>query len=357
MMETVEFMAGSDTSIGLHLPTVTRDFASLVTDLYGRPPVRRTLDGADWRFAWKQTATLNCAVVLQLRLGSGWVRVYVEDLSIFGAASDVSRPELPEPLRVAYLGAVGASLWRLLEEVTASSVELVRVDRVEETSADHDAIGFEVTCESRRRSTRGFVVCDRAAERVLSDAGRHEAHSRVVRVDWPVRWSAVAGTAVLTVAELHALEPEDILLIDGVSFTHEHLTAWLCAGARVRRVGRVALKLGQLHLIELHTEGTAFMLANTASDSTADTVAYGDIDVELRFELAQWTAPLGQVSTFAPGAVLDLGQPVDEAAVSVWIGARCIGKGQLVAIGERLGLRLTSVFSATSQSPRPDEQS
>ena len=43
--------------------------------------------------------------------------------------------------------------------------------------------------------------------------------------------------------------------------------------------------------------------------------------------------------------MIDLRQRVDEQAVSVWIEQRCIGKGQLVAIGERLGVRLLSVFT------------
>jgi flagellar motor switch/type III secretory pathway protein FliN len=29
----------------------------------------------------------------------------------------------------------------------------------------------------------------------------------------------------------------------------------------------------------------------------------------------------------------------------VWVEQRCIGRGQLVAIGERLGVRLLSVFA------------
>jgi type III secretion protein Q len=64
----------------------------------------------------------------------------------------------------------------------------------------------------------------------------------------------------------------------------------------------------------------------------------------LRFELAQWTASLGEIGSLAPGAVLDLGQRLDDHAVSIWVEQRCIGKGQLVAIGERLGVRLLSVF-------------
>jgi type III secretion protein Q len=76
---------------------------------------------------------------------------------------------------------------------------------------------------------------------------------------------------------------------------------------------------------------------------------FDEIPVSLRFELAQWNASLAEVASLAAGAVVNLGQRIDEHAVSVWVDQRCIGKGQLVAIGERLGVRLLSVFS--DQSP------
>ena len=70
---------------------------------------------------------------------------------------------------------------------------------------------------------------------------------------------------------------------------------------------------------------------------------FEDVSVNLRFEVAQLNATLAEMSRFAPGSVIDLGQRVDEQAVSIWVGQRCIGKGQLVALGERLGVRLLSV--------------
>src|SRR5262245_3767951 len=75
------------------------------------------------------------------------------------------------------------------------------------------------------------------------------------------------------------------------------------------------------------------------------------IPMNLRFELAQWTAPLTEMANLAPGAVIELGKRVDEQAVSVLVEQRCIGKGQLVAIGERRGVRLSSVFAGAGPTP------
>ena len=80
-----------------------------------------------------------------------------------------------------------------------------------------------------------------------------------------------------------------------------------------------------------------------------------EIEVGLRFELAQWRATLAEVAAWAPGAVIELDHRIDDQSVSVWVGHRCVGKGELVAVGERLGVRLTAVFRAetpTSEAPR-----
>jgi type III secretion protein Q len=77
-------------------------------------------------------------------------------------------------------------------------------------------------------------------------------------------------------------------------------------------------------------------------------VGIDDIPVSLRFEVAQWHATLSEVSALAPGTIIDLGQRVDAQSVTVWVGQRCIGRGELVAIGERLGVRLLSIFQGQS---------
>jgi type III secretion protein Q len=61
----------------------------------------------------------------------------------------------------------------------------------------------------------------------------------------------------------------------------------------------------------------------------------------------RWEAPLAEVAALREGAIIDLGQRIDEQSVTVWVEQRCIGKGQLVAVGERLGVRLLSIPAQT----------
>ncbi len=82
-----------------------------------------------------------------------------------------------------------------------------------------------------------------------------------------------------------------------------------------------------------------------AGESPGEESGFDEIPVSLRFEVAQWQASLGEMAQLTAGSVIDLGRRVDEQSVTVWVEQRCIGKGQLVAIGERLGVRLLSVFA------------
>ena len=100
-----------------------------------------------------------------------------------------------------------------------------------------------------------------------------------------------------------------------------------------------------MQLLEFDIRGQVIMTNADADTTLPDETSFNDIPVSLRFELVRWEAPLAEVAGLSAGSVIELGQRVDEQAVTVWVEQRCIGKGQLVAVGERLGVRLLSVLA------------
>lgn len=85
-------------------------------------------------------------------------------------------------------------------------------------------------------------------------------------------------------------------------------------------------------------------------DHTADDAAAAapdtDLDglpVRLMFELGRVELSLGEIRRLAPGAVVPLARPRDEALDIVANGRR-IGRGSIVAIGDSLGVRVTRLF-------------
>jgi type III secretion protein Q len=77
----------------------------------------------------------------------------------------------------------------------------------------------------------------------------------------------------------------------------------------------------------------------------SDAAAAADLDlasvkVHLVFELGRSDLTVGEVSQLAPGTLLPLARPVEDAIDIVANGKR-IGTGTLVQIGDSIGIRVT----------------
>jgi len=343
---------------------VISERAAALGPLYGRGAIRRAGGGYGWRLRWDCITGTMSGVQMRLRLGGTAVTLGVEDLAPFGGALDAARLELPPALRAAYLNGLGAPFWEELEALTQLAVEVLEVSPDSNMNVSPECLGFELGRDPSGPATRGFLEFtdpdpERSAElvRVLLEVSQREmsaAHPLPTQLH--LRWAAVAGITRLPIAEVCALEEQDVILIEDVSRTANSIECWLGVGTARRFAGRVTLGRGQLQLVELGTGGKMSMMRTDSDPGPLEESEFGEIPVNLRFELAQWNASLAEMANLAPGAVIDLGKRIDEQVVSVWVEQRCIGKGQLVAIGERLGVRLLSVFAGQTATGGTDPQ-
>jgi type III secretion protein Q len=339
------------------------ELAAALAPLYGRGVVSRTIGGARWRFRWRCITGPMSGVEMRLRLGGIEVMLGIENLDPFGRAVDAGRPEVPAALRAAYLNGLGAPLWEELETLTQLALEVLEVGPGSNMTVSPECLGFELGRDLSGPATRGFLGFidpdpERNAEllRALAEVSQREMRdSPPLPTHFRLQWAAVAGTTNLSAAEVRALEELDVVLVEDVARTPNSLECWLGVGPARRFAGRMSLRTGQLQLVHFGTGGTMNMTRTDTDAGPLEEAGFGEIPVSLRFELAQWNASLAQMASLAPGAVIDLGQRVDEHAVSVWVEQRCVGKGQLVAIGERLGVRLLSIFAG--QSPEDPQRS
>ena len=337
------------------LITISEQAAALAP-LYGRRALLRTFGGSRWRFQWRCITGPMSGVEIRLRLGGTEVMLGIESLAPFGGAVDVGRSELPAALRAAYLNGLGTPLWEELEALTELSLEVLEVRPHSNMTVSPECLGFELGRDPSGPATRGFLGFmdsdpERNAElqRVLVELSQREmSDARPLPIHFRLRWAAIAGTTKLPVAEVRVLEEQDVILIENVSRVANALECWLGVGPTRRFAGRATLRGGQLQLVQFGTGGKMNMTPPDSDATVLEEAGFGEIPVSLRFELAQWNSSLAEMANLAPGAVIDLGQRVDEHAVSVWVEQRCVGKGQLVAIGERLGVRLLSIFAGQS---------
>ncbi|KUM27483.1 translocation protein [Mesorhizobium loti] len=64
-----------------------------------------------------------------------------------------------------------------------------------------------------------------------------------------------------------------------------------------------------------------------------------DVEITLVFECGRWLMPLGELRSAGEGHIFELGRPVD-GPIDIVANGRRIGRGDIVRIGDELGIRL-----------------
>ena len=65
------------------------------------------------------------------------------------------------------------------------------------------------------------------------------------------------------------------------------------------------------------------------------------LEVTLRFEVGELQLSLGELKNIRAGHVFELGQPLNRSPVRILAHGNLLGKGYLVAVGDRLGVRVS----------------
>jgi type III secretion protein Q len=93
--------------------------------------------------------------------------------------------------------------------------------------------------------------------------------------------------------------------------------------------------------------GAAAAFDPVASELDA-TAPLSDLPLVLEFSLGRLQCTLGDLAQLAPGAVLTLADCGANSSVAVHVGERELGRGELVDVQGRLGVRLTSWYGRRS---------
>jgi type III secretion protein Q len=121
------------------------------------------------------------------------------------------------------------------------------------------------------------------------------------------------------------------------------------------RHGRGLEAAGHLHDTSLTIEGTTAMSdpndsqAEGPGEDPIDTL--GELDIPVRFEIETVAVPLADLEAIEPGYVIELGTPVEAAVIRLTAYGQTIGHAQLVAVGDRLGARITRMVTRDEHQP------
>lgn len=158
------------------------------------------------------------------------------------------------------------------------------------------------------------------------------------------------GDSVLTIAEVRSIRPGDIVSVERWTAAGAGLVVQaelggpagrqLIARAEGSRITVTQWRDTLMHRDELATAGEGDDAAGLPLDRL------DALEVALRFEVGHLTLSLGDLRNIGPGHVFDLTQPLNRSPVRILAHGNVLGKGFLVAVGERLGVRV-SEFAPT----------
>jgi type III secretion protein Q len=201
----------------------------------------------------------------------------------------------------------------------------------------HGALGgapFELALEFDGHALESFAsLLQRAAPEKLPLA---EAFAPIVAIFG-------AGAVSLPLRTLQDLHHGDVLIPDELPFERGEVVVTF--GHRYRAVARLeengARVRSALQRINFIQE-THAMEAKDAP-RVVETDDLGDLEIQLTFELGRQTVELEQLRTIAPGYVFALGRSPDDP-VDIVANGRRIGRGEIVRVGDGLGVRLIRLF-------------
>jgi len=268
-------------------------------------------------------------------------------------------PQLPASLRTA---AFDSALQDVLDALSLAGHGAVRIDSVElagpaattATAAATAAVlpdsghHFGLALASEALTLWATLSTDALGLMLMAGLAAHRPATQgpVARDSIPVLLRAGIGAATLPRAEFAGLGPGDAVLIHH-SWSAQDGQIWLCHegwGLRVRADGAQLVVTAPFQPMEQQMNDD---MDDAAGDGLADdeTVALDAMPVRLQFDLGQRMLPLAQVTALQVGQVLELTRPLSQA-VSIRANGALIGTGELMEIGGRIAVGITSLGRA-----------
>ena len=159
----------------------------------------------------------------------------------------------------------------------------------------------------------------------------------------PIVAILVAGAVRLPVRTLQDLRHGDVLIPDEFSFERGEVA--LIFGDRYRAIARLEENGARVRSALQHSKSIQEINAmeGTGAPRVVEMDDLGDLEIQLTFELGRQTVELEQLRSIMPGYVFPLERSPDDP-VDIVANGRRIGRGEIVRVGDGLGVRVTRLF-------------
>jgi len=158
-----------------------------------------------------------------------------------------------------------------------------------------------------------------------------------------------AGEARMTQQELAQIRQGDFLLLDSCSLAPDQPGGQVTLTAKGIPLFRGLLQSGQIKIVEYplfqkmgpSMDDEDFQDTGSTSEQTP-VEKMANIPISIKVEVGQVRMTLAKLMELQPGAVLELNVDPEEG-VDLVVNGKCIGKGELLRLGETLGVRIVEI--------------
>jgi type III secretion protein Q len=337
------------------LPRLPSEMAHALRELYSAcAAMDVAVRNATVRFEWKPLERRARQLdSYRFRLGPHEGVVGIDLLAVAGLLGERRVDLLPPELRCVLWADALHPLTQAIEQSMRLHFEwLLPSDGRPDETRDERAAGFEVLLASGQRFN-GFVQFDEedALGKLLaaSTLPRRPPARALDGLRLPLPFCL--GSTQITLREVAGIRAGDILSIEawGSAGSGVHVTADLAA-VGLRLAGLAEGSRITIQEIKDHAMNTDKAEASTLPDdggaSTLPLDRLDSLELGLRFEVGDLSLTLGELKRIQAGHVFELEQPLNRSLVRILAHGNVLGKGYLVAVGDRLGVRVADFTPA-----------
>ncbi|MBO0764029.1 MAG: type III secretion system cytoplasmic ring protein SctQ [Hyphomicrobiaceae bacterium] len=309
----------------------------------GAPDASGVVGGPAFELIWSIGAQEHLIVTLPEKIVAHIARAVEPSLGT--VPDDPARSFLVElalaPLLDTLEGRLGTNL-TLLEtlpaEATSHGADALPV------RGEIDGLRFAASLRMVHNRVDGVPAIERLASLLRLATPRHSAGDTFL-ASITVSVAFRAGTMRVRLRALRALAPGDVLIPDEFPLSHDEVL--VIAAGRLRALARLEDRGARLQaaLRPIRREHLELGQMNDDVNSTPPDLVDGldEVEVVLSFELGRLNVELRELKSIGPGYVFALGR--DPAhAIDIVVNGRKIGKGEIVKIGETIGVRTTRLY-------------
>ncbi|RWM16381.1 type III secretion system cytoplasmic ring protein SctQ [Mesorhizobium sp.] len=164
-----------------------------------------------------------------------------------------------------------------------------------------------------------------------------------VPADFPLLVCLWRNALTISLGDLQSLQPGDVVLFDDEEEEAAFVIAERLYAPAVLTASGPQLLAAPTAIAGSKWEWTMNQNTPPHADQTLEESTLDELPVALAFELGRTAMPLGEVRQLAPGAIVPLAN-VTKETVDIIANGKRVGRGEIVRIGENLGVRIARMF-------------